>query len=676
VNIDALNREQRQAVTTVDGPLLVLAGAGTGKTRVIINRIAFLIGRGVAAENILAVTFTNKAAREMRERIQDMLRRETAQALMIGTFHSFCARVLREHIHRLGYSRRFTIANDHYQSGLVRTIMSELGFTGDGYDPRLWLNHISRAKCALQTPEDVAAYADLPQAADVAEVYRRYQQQMKEMDQVDFDDLLVLVLQLWDECPEVLEAHRARYQYLLIDEYQDTNDVQFRLMATLAGSTANICVVGDDDQSIYGWRGANVGNILEFESHFPGARVIRLEQNYRSTATILNAANEVIAHNRERHSKSLWSDFGEGDPILAVRTADEKAEAQFVVDLIQERMSEGRDCRDIAVLFRSNHQSRLLEAEFRKADIPYVLVGSNSFYQRKEILDAISLLSACINPKDDQSLLRILNVPPRGIGSTSVGRLRELKQIALLPMQDIIADDHYLASLPDGAAMAMKALHATFAKHRTALRQPGRLQQKITDLLNDVDYFDGLGRMYKPRADALQRRENVLEFINAVAEFEDGLRHPATLAEFLESFALLDANDKEEHAGKQDDAVTLMTVHAAKGLEFPLVVVVGLERGLFPHLRAIEEHTEEEERRLFYVAMTRAREELVLTYAERRRARGQIARRRPSGFLDELPDAAVRFCTPDDAVAPVSEDVADDYMARMRAMFAPEAEKK
>ena len=673
LDLSELNPAQREAVQTIHGPLLLLAGAGTGKTRVITVRIAHLLSTGIPASQILAVTFTNKAAREMRARLNQLMPAASGPDVTVGTFHSFCLRLLRRHSRALGYSPGFAIAGDDYQLGLVRTVMAELGCTGEGKDPRLWRAEIGRMKSALQTPADLLGRPDLPFAAELAEVAALYQKRLRQMDLMDFDDLLVLVLDLWREHAEILERHRAQYRYLLIDEYQDTNAVQFQLMATLAGPDANICAVGDDDQSIYGWRGADLGNILDFETSFPNTRIIRLEQNYRSTETILAAASAVIAHNRRRHVKRLWSDRGRGDKVMVVRTESEQDEAGFCADMIREtRLRSRADYRDFAILFRSNHQSRALEASLRKRRIPYTLVGTRSFYQRKEILDLVSLLKVVDNPKDDLSLLRILNVPPRGIGDQSITRLKELGRATGLPLQELLPEPELLNRVTASAAAALGSFHACLQRSRAQFREPGDLTRKIEDLLAESGYTAGLARMYKPREDALRRRENVFEFMNEIVEFAARQAGPSTLSGFLETFSLLDANDKEEqHAREEQGAVTLMTVHAAKGLEFPHVLIVGLERGLFPHLRALQEGTEEEERRLFYVALTRARNTVTLTYADLRRARGHLIRRRPSPYIDDLPDDLVALHSPADALQPASAAEAADYLARMKAMFAP-----
>jgi superfamily I DNA/RNA helicase len=669
-----LNPPQLQAVRTVDGPLLVLAGAGTGKTRVITHRIAHLLRHGIAPESILAVTFTNKAAREMRERVAALVQPGIARRLTLGTFHAFCARVLRAHISRLGYSPRFEIAAESYQSGLVKMLVGELGYAGvEGIDADAIRARISLAKNALQEPADILAAAADRRDEALGRVYELYQLRMKNMDLLDFDDLLVLVLRLWQKHPDILEQHRERWRYLLVDEYQDTNRVQFQIVATLAGPRANLCVVGDDDQSIYGWRGASMENILHFGEHFPGATVIRLEQNYRSTSTILEAANGLIAHNPARHPKTLWSALGRGELLREVRLHDEEEEAKIVGEIVRDlQLGERRPYEDCAVLYRSNHQSRAFEQSLRQQRVPYTLVGARSFYERKEILDAVSLIQCAWNPRDDLALLRVLNVPPRGLGDKAVERLRDLQRVTGMPFRDLLADNHFLKDLPEGARQAVRQFQGCLADYQARFHAGGAgLADAVGAFLRDVGYRDGLGRMYKPREDALNRLENVNEFLNAVAEFERsrGGEHP-TLGDFLERFLLMDDNDRDEQSDSRERGVSLMTVHAAKGLEFPVVIVAGMEHGLFPHQQALEELRLDEERRLFYVAVTRARERLYLTHAEQRRHRGAPQRRRPSSFLAELPAELVSQHTAADLFTPASREEAAGHIAAMRAMFA------
>ena len=672
-DIRTLNKPQIDAVRHQDGPLLILAGAGTGKTRVITCRIAWLISQGVPPEQILAVTFTNKASREMRERVAEMLGRETAGRVTVGTFHSFGAALLRRHIGRLGYSPKFAIASPSYQVGLVKEIMGQVGALGEGYDSEKFQNRISLAKNALSTPDDEFAKAAFPVDRKFAEVYGIYLTRMKMMDLLDFDDLLVLVLELWNHFPELLEKHREQYRYLMVDEYQDTNQVQFQIVRTLAGPRANLCVVGDDDQSIYAWRGATVDNILRFGANFDGAevKVIRLEQNYRSTNNILEAANQVIKNNPLRHGKKLWSGKEKGDPLLCVRVTDDEAEGKLVAEIARElQHTQKHAYHDMAVLYRSNHQSRIFELALRQAKIPYTIVGGKSFYERKEVLDAISLLQAAWNPRDDLALLRVLNVPPRGVGEKSVEHLKELQRISTLPLQQLLTENEFLHHLQSSTTVAaVREFRACLDQHHALFNEPGRLAAKIESLLRQSGYLDGLLKIYKQREDAMGRRENLLEFVNAAAEFEEREGAGAGLGGFLERFTLRDMNDKNEATSKDERGVTLMTVHAAKGLEFPAVIIVGLEHGLFPHEMAVDEGHTDEERRLFYVAITRAQKTLYLSHCERRKVRGAPVRRRPSEFLDELPAELVEHHTPESVFKPASAETVTDALAQMRAMF-------
>ena len=674
LNIDELNPHQRDAVQLTRGPLLVLAGAGSGKTRVITCRAAHLVQQGVDPATILTVTFTNKAAREMKERLAAILQPRDAQKITASTFHSMCARILRQHITRLGYAANYDIAPQGYQVGLVQTVLSELGLIHDRPSAATYLSCISRAKSQLADPGDIAA-DDANYPTRFREVYDGYQNSMKRMNMVDFDDLLFLTVSLWREHPEILDSYQDHYQYIMVDEYQDTNAAQFELLSLLAAKYGNICAVGDDDQSIYGWRGADIRNILRFEDHFPNCRVIRLEQNYRSANNILKAANSVIARNDARHAKHLWSDKGAGRKIRSVHARTEMDEARFIGEFFRDRQAvRGGTYSDFAVLYRSNHQSRALEESFRKMQIPYQVVGSKSFYQRREILDAVSFLRVVHNPKDDLALRRIINVPPRGIGNTAMDRLQELQKVSGAPLSTILRDAVFLENLPTATRRNIAAFTDCIDKFRNPLRNRHDFATNVKRLWEEIGYLDGLGRMYKPREDALRRRENVLEFVNQAAEFADKTISDDTLRDFLEDFALLDDQDKvDDDAGESRNAVTMLTVHAAKGLEFPVVVVAGLEQGLFPHERSIKDHALEEERRLFYVAMTRAMDELVLTRADRRRIKGRPISRRPACFLSEIDPDFVINCSAEEALEPASPDVASDYIAQMKAMFSPDA---
>jgi len=665
-----MNPQQLEPIQTLEGALLLLAGAGTGKTTVIVRRIANLLLHGTAPESILAVTFTNKAAREMKERLRKMTGEENASRMTIGTFHAFCARVLHEHAVRLGFSRNFSLATTSYQQGLVKELMTAAGQVGEGYDADAWLHQISISKSRLESPDELAEREGF-RMAEKAEIYAAYQKRLQQMDLMDFDDLLCLTVKLWSENPRVLESYRARYKQLLIDEYQDTNLVQLKIMLMLAGEHGNITVVGDDDQSIYGWRGASLSNITEFESYFPKAKVIRLEQNYRSTGNILTAANSLIAHNKVRREKNLWSEHGQGDPLKVVECDDADKEAEFIANYALDRhLTQGWG--GLAVLFRSNFQARSLEQGLRKKRVPYVLVGANSFYQNKEILDAISFLYCLVNPKADLHFLRILNVPPRGIGDTTVTILRDFRESCHLPLQEIASDKDVLDKLPAAAASALSSLLQIFDKYRREFSTPSDLAGKCRRYFEALDYLNGLGRMYKPREDALRRRDNVLEFFNALADFEQDSHNPSTLEAFLENMALQDANDRfsKDKKVQENDAVTLMTIHASKGLEFPDVIIAGVEKDLLPNQRAVEEGSLEEERRLFYVAITRAQERLALTYADKRMVRGNLHRKIASEFLDELPQDIVKYLKPSQFFAKLSpEEVTKQMQEKLRAFL-------
>ena len=668
IDLSTLNPEQREAVQTIEGPLLVLAGAGTGKTRVITTRIAWMIAHGVAPGHILAVTFTNKAAKEMRERIAGLVTAEAAEQITVGTFHSFCIRLLRKHIMRLGYSSQFGIADDTYQSDLLRTVLAELKIGGEGCNPPLWQSLISKAKGERVGPDGFADWYGGPRARDIADAYELYQRRLKQMSLVDFDDILGLVLELWDRHPDVLEAHRHQYQYLLVDEYQDTNGIQFQLVATLAAPRNHLCVVGDDDQSIYAWRGADVTNILSFAEHFPGAKSIRLEQNYRSTGNILEAANHVIACNSARHPKRLWTPEGAGEKLMVIRCQTAEAEADFTVSYIKNRLKQfNNDYGQFAILFRSNHQSRLLEQAFRKGRIPYSLIGTSSFFKRKEIQDVLSMLQLITNPHDDLSLLRIVNVPPRGVGDKSIERLHQFRQATGIPMRQLIANGDFLDDLPARTAESLRGFTAILESFAGRFAKGASLTDTVRDLIQETGYRDAMPQMYTPREDALRRIENIDEFLSYISDFE-AKRRGASLKELLDAFTLMDASDRDEEGHEElQGKVSLITVHSSKGLEFPAVVIVGMEHDIFPNQRAVDENMTEEERRLFYVAVTRARKECVLTYSDLRKVRGHLTRRRPSHFLDELPDHLCQCASPEKAFAAATPAELADIFAAARA---------
>lgn len=634
-----LNEEQREAVRTIDGPLLVLAGAGTGKTRVITYRIAHMIESGISPDNIVGMTFTNKAAREMRERLSSIVPKSKAEKVFLGTFHSFCARFLRKEISALGYGRNFTIADESDQKGIIKQILAEMNIHKDLVSPNYCLALISKTKSAMQTPLEI----DIPDAATSAifpQVYDRYHRVLKNQNMVDFDDLLLLTVKILEENAETLKEYQEKHQYLLVDEYQDTNTLQFNLLNFLAGKKMNICVVGDDDQSIYGWRGAKIENILNFPDHFKGAKQIKLEQNYRSTNKILTCSNSVISCNSARHGKELWSECGEGENIRIITAETELDEAQFIADAIHDVLGKAQATpNDIAVLYRSNHQSRQVEDALRNSRLPYRLVGSKSFYDRKEIRDAAAYLKLLVNKRDDQSLLRILGCPPRGIGDKSIELLRDMQAKTYIPMTELLANGDFLNKVSAKAASSARQLVECMAKWRSVLIQSktSELTSGALDYLKDVGYIDGLLKMYKNRDEAEKRRENVYELINAIRQYSMKAGSEASLLDFLESYSLADDNDKVDDESEDGNAVTLMTVHAAKGLEFKHIFVIGIEENIFPNERSLNEGGAEEERRLFYVALTRAKEFLTLTMAKNRMRFGLSTKPKRSRFLHELP---------------------------------------
>ena len=662
--LEQLNPEQAEAASTVGGPVLVLAGAGTGKTRVITYRIAYMLATGVPPTSILGMTFTNKAAREMRERLAKLVDPAAAELVTLGTFHSFCGRLLRREIHRLGYLANFTIADEADQTGLVKQAAGIAGLNTEGFPIASAQAQIGRWKNRLFTPRMAKNDASTRFEELAARVYEEYQNLLEMQNSVDFDDMLLLACRVLNEHPEVAEEYRGRYRYLLIDEYQDTNAAQFALVKLLAGESRNLCVVGDDDQSIYSWRGADVGNILDFPEVFPGAKVVKLEQNYRSTNSILNAANAVIRGGGRRLGKKLWSELGEGKKPVAVTLGDGEGEADFICDTIRQHMSGGgRRYSDFAVLYRSNQLSRQLEQSFRNAGIPYRVFGGQQFYARREIKDAVAYLKLLVNPNDDQSLLRVLTAPPRGLGAKAVEALKSARMEKHRPMLLSLGDAEFTAGLSRPAAAGARQMAETYAKFRREFDAPGGLAAKIGSFLNECGYLGSLQRIYKDIEDALKRRDNVEEFINAAAQYEARRSEPATLHGFLESFALLEEENRDEDDDR--DAVIFSTVHAAKGLEFPVVFLIALEQGIFPHERALAEGGGDEELRLFYVALTRARQELFLLNARSRLQRGVPHPARPSSFLALLGRDLVESASPSQLLRPADTRQAVEAFMRI-----------
>ena len=641
--IAGLNPEQAEAVKTLEGPVLVLAGAGTGKTRVITCRIAYMLSCGIMPENILGLTFTNKAAAEMRERLAGMVDPSQAKKVTLGTFHSFCIRLLRRKITKLGYLSSFTIADESDQQGIFKQACGALGFSSNNFPIGAAFSRICDWKNHLIDPLQAQRESVSDFDSKTARIYEGYQELLEQQNMVDFDDMLLLVYQLFRDFPEILQEYQERYRYLLVDEYQDTNTAQFVIIKMIAGEKPNLCVVGDDDQSIYSWRGAEVSNILDFPQIFEGAKIIKLEQNYRSCSLILEAANAVLeSGGSRRHTKKLWSALGEGKKPQVLALEDSEGEADFVSTAIYRIKDENPQLQfqDFAVLYRSNALSRAFELNFRRSGIPYRVVGGQQFFARREIKDAIAYLMLAINPRADQSLLRIIGTPPRGFGETALAALKKERAGSQFSMLDLLGDEKFLKKVSPAAARGAKNFYEAVKTAGAALEDPGcRLTTVISEYLHNVGYLDGLQKIYKDAKDVEKRLENLDEFLNDAGEFQT--RNPGSgINEYLEKLRLDESNaeDREEN----HDAVTLSSIHASKGLEYNIVFLTALEHEIFPHYRALQENSLDEELRLFYVAITRAKRELYISRAKRRMVRGIFQGTRPSPFLEKLGDSAIQ----------------------------------
>ena len=626
-----LNSQQRKAVTHPAGPLLVLAGAGSGKTRVLTYRIAYLIkNQAVNPRNIIAITFTNKAAQEMKERLQQLL--PSVNDILVSTFHSACVRFLRFDIDKLGYNRNFIIFDTQDSQALIKECLQALNIDEKKFAPAAVLNYISRAKDRLLEPSKCLDNAKDIREKTMATLYELYQRRLKEHNALDFDDIIVKTVQLFKEFPAVLSYYQKRFLHILVDEYQDTNLAQYELVRMMAAKHRNLCVVGDDDQSIYAFRGADIRNILEFEQDFPDATVIRLEQNYRSTKTILNAANDVIDNNFARKKKRLWTDNGEGEKINLVTLEDEGQEAYFIAQEINNRIfRDNLNYKDFAVLYRTNAQSRVLEEVMVRMRLPYKIIGGLRFYQRKEIKDILAYLRVITNPSDDVSLLRIINVPKRGIGTTTVDRLKAAAEERNQSIFDIIMDGKGL-SISSGTLNKLQAFLLMMQDFRD-VADTMSVSELINYVLEQTGYMDKL--ISENTNEALSRAENLREMIGAAMDFEQKMPD-GTLEDFLTELALVsDVDDLDEDS----DAVVLMTLHNAKGLEFPIVFMAGMDEGIFPHSRSLlDEDQLEEERRLCYVGMTRAKKKLYMTRAWQRSLYGNTSYYAASRFLNEISD--------------------------------------
>jgi DNA helicase II / ATP-dependent DNA helicase PcrA len=624
-----LNPPQKEAVLHGEGPLLVLAGAGSGKTRVIVHRIAYLIHeRGVPPWQILAVTFTNKAAGEMRERVEKTL--GGGDLPLISTFHSSCARILRQEIQHLGYDRKFAIYDDKDCERLLKECAAQLHLDEKKFSPKALGAAIDEFKNSGLTPTEVLM--DTPYQATIARVYALYQERLQRCNAADFGDLLLLTVRLFEEHPAVLEKYRERYRWIMVDEYQDTNAVQYRLVRLLAGTRRNLCVVGDDDQSIYGWRGADIRNILEFEKDFPGVKVVKLEQNYRSSKNILDAAWNVVEKNRGRKPKKLWTDNPDGESLVYRTLPNEWEEARLVCRETERYLDEGGDLSGVAVFYRTNAQSRVVEDAMVAAGVPYHMVGGVRFYARLEVKDILAYLKVLDNPADDVALKRIINTPPRGIGHATVQRVTDLAAEKGVPFYHALLEASEGKFLAAGARGKVTAFVGELRRYR-AMADTLPLGELAAAVMQDSGY---LARLKEAGSEEAQDRlGNLQELVTAMQSFEKG-EGDRGLASFLEQVALV--SDLEQEGDKRKSSVTLMTLHSAKGLEFPVVFMIGMEERLFPHARALEDPVQmEEERRLCYVGMTRAKERLFLLNVRRRHIFGQEQMNPPARFIRDVP---------------------------------------
>jgi DNA helicase II / ATP-dependent DNA helicase PcrA len=676
LDLSRLNPEQLAAVKHTEGALLVLAGAGSGKTGVITYRIAHLIlNLMVLPDRILAVTFTNKASKEMKERVEAIVGRKHCKGIILSTFHSLGVRVLKRDIEALGYKKNFSIYSTADQVGLVRQILRDVNTSQKKYDAEAIIWRISGAKNKLIPPDRF-----IPEALDdidmmAALVYPRYQSALKAFNAIDFDDIIMLTAELLQHHPAVLKHWQDHFSYIMVDEYQDTNSSQYLLVNLLAAGCKNLCVVGDDDQSIYGWRGADVGNILDFEKDFHGCRTIKLEQNYRSTGNILDAANSLIGNNKVRKEKKLWTAAGQGPPVDLLIVQDDEEEATSVVERIGlERFKRDIPYSDFAILYRTNAQSRAFEEQLRFEDIPYVLVGGTQFFERKEVKDSIGYLRVIANPLDEVSLLRIVNFPKRGIGDGTVIRINQWSLEHGVPLFEAFGRVGEIEGVAEGTREKVIGFHHTLLDAAQGFAAGGDLAEKCKGLFEKLGIEAEIFRTIDDAKQARRKVENVEQVINSMAAYEERVPQ-ATLGGFMEKVSLMDedrfsSKDKKDH-GK--DAVTLMSLHSSKGLEFPFVFLVGMEDEILPHKRAIyEDFTVDEERRLCYVGITRARQQLVMTRTLYRKKYGKLQERVPSRFLAELPDSVMNVqhsgvtkeVTPEEA-----EKSAEDFFAKMKAMM-------
>jgi DNA helicase-2/ATP-dependent DNA helicase PcrA len=649
LDLNTLNKEQLEAVKTVDGPLLILAGAGSGKTRVITYRIAHLIEIGVYPGNILAITFTNKAADEMKERVIELIGEE-AKSMWISTFHSACVRILRANIEKLGYNKNFVIYDSQEQEKLIDECLKELNFDNKLYKPREILSKIGSLKDTLTDEEDYyKKYADDFKNKVVARTFLLYQKKLKNSNALDFDDIINKTVKLFQTYPDVLNHYQRKFKYILVDEYQDTNRAQYELINLLAKGHKNLCVVGDDDQSIYMFRGADVRNILDFEKDYPSCKVIKLEQNYRCTKKILDAANYVIANNEQRKPKKLWTENKTGDNIKFYRAENERGEARFILDEIKDLTSTDFKYKDVAILYRNNAMSRVLEEALITNNIPYKVIGGFRFYDRMEVKDIMAYLKVINNPLDNISVLRIVNVPKRGIGASTIDTIREYANQNEISIYSAILESEKIDGLNSRALNAVQKFISLMGSLAAAFEKMD-VPELINEVIEKTGYVDELKK--ENTKESTERIENIQEFYSAALEFEEK-SEDKSLSAFLEKLSLVSDQDSLDDNG----GITLMTLHSAKGLEFPIVFIAGCEDGIFPHYSARDDKDElEEERRLCYVGITRAKQKLYMTCAKQRMLFGRIMFNPISMFVDEIPETYVDDLSKNDSSLKVSYD--------------------
>ena len=662
-SMESLNAAQRKAVQTLQGPVLILAGAGTGKTRTVTCRIAHMVDRGISPKSILAVTFTNKAALEMRERVGQMVERKAARQIMVSTFHSLCVRILREDIGRLGYKTNFTIYSSSEQSGLIRRLIVRHGGITEKITPKDVLSSMSRMKnsgLGLDSIEDNLT----------ANIAASYQRELQAQNSVDFDDLLILADKLLKEHRDVREAWQQRFRYITVDEFQDTNSLQMSLLGHLVGPEHNVCVVGDDDQSIYGWRGAQISNILEFERFFPNPSVIKLEENYRCTAPILDTANALIRHNLGRRDKTLRAHKGGGEAVRLISMPGDAEEAEFIItDIENVRRQEGRPWEDFAILFRANTQSRVIEQTLREHKIPYRMVGAQSFFDRKEVKDLISYLATIENPQADEYLLRILNTPPRGISELTSHLAIDWSREHGNSVWAALQDEEFLAALSTRARNSVQAFNELIAKYIDLFQdRETDFGDILEQLIEETGFSEYVTRLCKTEAEIQKRLVSIGDVKASLRNF---WQPGKTLRDYLTQVTL----DKEDNDDDVENkpGVCLITMHAAKGLEFPAVYLVGLEEGILPHKRSLEDGNCDEERRLLYVGITRAQEKLMLTYCATRLRYGDRMPCQRSSFLSEIPPHLMEYSKWEDLMnAEATEEESGNFFDSLRSMLLEE----